>query len=145
MKVIFLDIDGVLNSTRSCIALNGYGSPRRPWKLDPVAVNLLRYYVEKTGAYIVVSSTWRLGGAARAAGWFVNYGWFDAPVLDTTAKDFGRRRGEQIQEWLDAHDVEKYVILDDEDDMLTGQHLVRTDFDLGLTYADMKKVEGYLT
>ena len=48
MKVVFLDIDGVLNSVRSCIAYDGYpwqgdSDEEREWhKFDQVAIALLR-------------------------------------------------------------------------------------------------------
>lgn len=55
-KIIFLDIDGVLNSadhldhTKHC---NGYSD------ISPKKVKLLKKIVDRTGAEIVLSSTWR--------------------------------------------------------------------------------------
>lgn len=153
MKVIFLDIDGVLNSLRSCIGLGGYSNPgcfsrgESP-RFDPVAVGLLRRLVERTGAQIVVSSTWRASclendNLKRAlATW---YGWENAPIIGRT-KLGGGRRGPQIQEWLDAHQVENYVILDDDADMLEEQmpYLVQTHFNMGLSYEHIKQAATIL-
>lgn len=124
MKVIFLDIDGVLNSDRSCIALGGYPHPwpreSRDWHLfDPVAIALLGRVVRETGAVCVLSSSWRvlledLGELAERIG---------VPIIDRTRPTQGNEpRGEQIQDWLDAHsDVEQWAILDDSTDMLDHQ------------------------
>ncbi len=53
MKVIFLDVDGVLTH-------NGYVN----WQtrhIDPVKVELLRKMKSQTGAIIVLTSTWKDG------------------------------------------------------------------------------------
>lgn len=148
MKVIFLDIDGVLNSTRS-IAGIGPSNPHHVTELghgnwDPVAVGLLRRLVEETGAKIVISSTWRLG---KEPGFFVKafeaHGWQDAPVIGCTT--WGRhesgRRGYEIANWLEGHDVDAYVIFDDDADMLDGQmkRLVQTSFNYGLCFEHYSK------
>lgn len=62
MKIIFLDIDGVLNSHASCSALGGVPWPMKPYNwgfFDRVAVGLLRKAVNQTGAVCVLSSSWR--------------------------------------------------------------------------------------
>jgi len=55
MKVIFLDIDGVLNSVKSMIE-----SKYEKWSDEPSIENIgwLNYIIEKTDAKIVISSTW---------------------------------------------------------------------------------------
>src|SRR5688572_12211883 len=133
MKVIFLDIEGVL--------LN-LGSQRLGGEADPQCVARLNALTEATGAALVVSSTWRSQGldeiTALLRGWGVT-----APVagitddlsyLDLTSP-IGIQRGDEIGQWLDRHpDVEAFVILDDDDDMAgLLPYLVRTDTDFGLT------------
>lgn len=161
MKVIFLDIDGVLNGTRTAIAYKGYGpGSNRPGstfyseheitdpKLDPVAVNMLRVLVEETGAKIVISSTWRMHYTPQA---FANmfrdvYDW-DAPVIDRTPVHFrmsGRYpRGGEISEWLeDKPEVTKYVIIDDDTDMLPYQiehHFVNTCSHNGFSFQNFER------
>ena len=56
-------------------------------------------------------------------------------------------RGDEIQEWLDEHpEVEKYAIIDDDDDMLPEQeeNFFQTDFQTGLTDEIAKKVIKHL-
>lgn len=61
LKVIFLDVDGVLNSrafTMWQIENNGHADVDQ---IDPKEVMLLGQLVKETGAEIVVTSTWRIG------------------------------------------------------------------------------------
>lgn len=54
MRVLFLDIDGVLN--HRAVFVPGDVAP-----ICPVALARLKALIERTGATIVVSSTWRRG------------------------------------------------------------------------------------
>ena len=56
MKLLFLDIDGVLNSFRSDLVLSNEHTVEN---LDPIAVELVRKVVEITGCVICLSSEWR--------------------------------------------------------------------------------------
>ena len=58
MKVIFLDIDGVLNVISQ--GHDEYGSLFHKHFEDN-----LRYIIEQTGAKIVISSTWRMSGLSE--------------------------------------------------------------------------------
>ena len=119
MKIIFLDIDGVLNSIDSMLSLHGCNES----KLDHVSVMLLKRLCEQTDAKIVISSTWR---RSRATKDFIemfakHHNWFDAPVISRTPV-LNTERGHEIQEWLDSHpEVPNFVILDDDSDMLDSQ------------------------
>lgn len=148
MKVIFLDIDGVLNSTRSCAAYDGYpwpgASKERDWhKFDDVAVKLLRRLCQKTGAVCVLSSSWRLHmnnddirDLAKYLG--VNIvGCTREHKIDPYGSYGSEVRGYQIQDWLDSRPyVESYVIIDDSTDMLYTQmyNFVRVDANDGLSF-----------
>lgn len=131
LRVIFLDIDGVLSHYKS------------RWNIDPQKVALLEKILKSTGAKIVVSSSWRVG--CRDGKDFVDKmfsTWrselssqkrdslFIESIIDVT-DHMGRERGDEIQRWLDAHEdeVETYVILDDDNDMLEEQlfNFVQTD------------------
>jgi len=120
MKVIFLDIDGVLNSVNSMVAFRSASAQN----LDSVSVKLLQRLCEVTDAKIVISSTWRMG---RDEKYFIDlfkwYGWKNAPVIGRTPVEYDKCRGEEIQMWLvDVKTkVEKYLIIDDDSDMLEEQ------------------------
>ena len=120
MKVIFLDIDGVLNEEKSRSRCCGYKG------IDDKKVENLAMIVEATNAKIVLISTWkddwRKTDKVRQ-GMMANY--LDKKlkkqgltVLDKTesvdkASGFHLSRGEGILQFLSTHTVEKYVILDD--------------------------------
>ena len=57
MKIIFLDFDGVLNPPNDVIRGTSYDFTET--KFGPKAVINLNKILSETGAYIVVSSTWR--------------------------------------------------------------------------------------
>ncbi|MFW6225708.1 MAG: HAD domain-containing protein [bacterium] len=132
MKVIFLDIDGVLNVIPTDIDKFGC-------TFHDNFVDNLRWIIEETGAKIVISSTWRMGGLKyiRDMWEFRNY---PGEIIDITPTckevvHMGIRefydlvdRGDEIKLWLDHYDVDNYVIIDDDNDMLPEQlnNFVRT-------------------
>ena len=120
MKVIFLDIDGVLNEEKSQSRCCGYRG------IDDKKVENLASIVKATGAEIVLISTWKDDWRKTDKshqGMMANY--LDRKlkkqgliVLDKTesidkASAFHLSRGEGILQYLSTHTVEKYVILDD--------------------------------
>lgn len=128
MRVVFLDIDGVLNSVGSAVAFYDRPKPnvgrRDEDRLSPVSIGLLQRACKVTGARVVVSSTWRLGRTEQDfKDIFSRYGWNDFPYVGQTDRD-GPNRGSEIQRWIDASATEsdKYVILDDDSDMLPSQY-----------------------
>ena len=126
MKIVFLDIDGVLNSVdwyirRKAMEEQLGAMPRRHREIDPAAVERLNRLLEATGAEVVISSTWRrlhslreIEEYLRACGYHGPRLLDDTPVLCTL-------RGLEIQDWLDhARDditPDDIVILDDDSDM----------------------------
>ena len=117
MKIIFLDIDGVLNvgGTR----IDSYGQ-----SFQPEFVANLAKIIKETEAEIVISSTWRMSGLD-----VMRNMWRDrnlpGNVKGITPRLESRIRGEEIKEWIkltkDKVNIEKYVIFDDDDDMLVSQ------------------------
>ena len=138
MKVIFLDIDGVINSEDYTI-YRYYG---KKFDLDEFIderpVTLLNYIIKKTGAKVVLSSSWRCDvpetlERLKKAG-------FQYDLFDITPYLGSRHRGSEIQVWIDNYEkdhelLESYVILDDDNDMLPEQeeNFVQCDFMHGLT------------
>lgn len=147
IKTLFLDVDGVLNGTNffknTPQHLNYdklrliYGS-HIAWSLcsiDPEKVKLLNRILDETGAEIVVSSSWR--GDSQLQTIFSIAG-IKKKIYGETPRIKGRHRGKEIQEWLNTHEVENYVILDDDSDILDSQlnHFVQTSWQEGLVESD---------
>lgn len=125
MKVIFLDIDGVLNHQKHYEWLINTNEPtpmQRTYpytEFNPESCRLLNEIIWETCAQIVVSSSWRLDGLAKLNKLFRFFGLPNAidvtPCLNTS-------RGIEIGAWLAAHpEVDGYVILDDDEDMTVEQ------------------------
>src|SRR5689334_9681956 len=127
MKVIFLDIDGVMVNRAS------YRLPRIDGhaRAHPDCVSALNHLIEQTVAHMVISSVWRIGGVSFMRDMLNAWG-VKGKVLGCTPdlchqKDShliveGKERGDEIQAWLDERekfrgDVESFVILDDDSDM----------------------------
>lgn len=158
MKVIFLDIDGVLNTevfTRAFFGILKRLNTDRPEAkkiakaelrddygvlFDPMAEDMLKWIVEATGAKIVISSTWRMSGLKIMQEMWTKRG-LPGEVIDVTPNHMKRtgctlQRGKEINEWLSSNPVESYVIIDDDSDMEPEQlfRFVQTDYQYGLTY-----------
>lgn len=139
MKIIFLDIDGVLNHQQYWIENpNRYSIPQSVSDdLDPKSIEILNNIVERTKASIVVSSTWRkihsiekISEMLKSKGYKYNNIIDKTPVLPSI-------RGKEIDEYLESKKglVESYLIIDDEDDILLSQrnNFMRTSMKYGLT------------
>jgi hypothetical protein len=134
MKVIFLDVDGVLNCIESKSRQGCYIG------IDDIRVKRLKEIVDKTGARIVLTSTWKLGWEVTDKECMKEGGKYldrkmkrqNLTILDKTY-DQGWNRGFGITHYLNTHDVGTWVVLDDEifkDYEAEGilPHLVKTNF-----------------
>lgn len=132
MKVIFLDIDGVLVTKQSILANRHI----HPHDFDKDCVNVLNHILFETGAKIVISSTWRLfWNMSELKEHFSKFG-IDPDVIIDITPDFNQSmaRGLEIAWWLRNHsEVEDFVIIDDDNDMHhLSLFLVQTNMDGGL-------------
>lgn len=162
MKIIFLDIDGVLNSQLFYTSgrADKIGLGRRS-NIDPVAVGYLNDLIRNTDAKVVVTSTWRLGRTTDELQSILEESGFVGEVIDRTI-DMRRGddgdcilRGNEILQWMKAHpaelgcgysDYRHYVIFDDDSDMLYWQrnNLILTDQHCGLTPNSVYKAQRIL-
>jgi hypothetical protein len=144
-KYLFLDIDGVLNHDE-WFESEQYKKHQENWKksmFDPACVEKVNNILDKTGARLVVSSSWRsmkdleeifAGVGLPTAFWrtpnadMLNY----RDDTDLYSRDYDDQkwwRGSEIDYWLDRYDPgSNYVILDDDCDMLPHQmeHFIQT-------------------
>jgi hypothetical protein len=160
MKVLFLDIDGVLNSTKWYMKrqkLKEEGKTfmwRDEAEFDPEAVaHLEKIMVAHPDVEIVISSTWRiLHPLAEIRGYIKTAGGelASSKVIDKTPRgkmvdgfEMSSIRGDEIKRWMDllGDEIKSYVILDDDSDMRPDQkeNFVQTNHMNGLTDADAQK------
>ena len=148
MKILFLDVDGVLNSRDFLMRVKSSAEHSSglsdEHELDPAAVTLLNEIVAATGAAIVISSSWRHDHSSDEMQHLLNLRGFVGTVIDSTPWQRSElslepwedaKRGHEIAAWLRKHpEVESFVIIDDDSDMAHLRHkLVKTTFDHGLT------------
>lgn len=167
MKLIFLDFDGVLNSD---IYFNsevfkkdtkGMSSAEimllsHHTHVDPAALQILNQLVEKSGAKVVVSSTWRIMYSINDLNFILKSRGATFEIIAATpkysdyvdTKIYGRiptPRGNEIQGYLNSLDEEpeSFVILDDVNNMAhLTKFLILTNNYYGLT---VKNLEEALT
>lgn len=156
-KILFLDFDGVLNSTASMHlnsiwrpdwmryedTLNIYGID--PTDLCPIALSNLRIITEAVpNMRIVVSSYWRIGRTIQELQRLLSICLPDSSIViaKTPFRRFSEKRGSEILEYLKLKPVENYVVLDDNGDMqgIDPSRFVQTNPDNGLTYSDARRV-----
>lgn len=152
MKIIFLDIDGVLNYF-GCKDKIG-----NMYFVNDEKIKILKEIIENTNAKIVLSSTWR-------------YGWFDLDKNEES-KDrndfiklrdkllefgielydktpiYGMYRGEEIEKWLsDKNNIDNILIIDDNvSDMYPyGRFVLQTSNATGLKRNQIKKCVSMLS
>ena len=162
-KIIFLDIDGVLN-TKWWYTRMDRNTPRDKYgyAFDPKAVANLRRVVDETGAGIVISSSWKCMGLSQMEDMWDERNLpgnvvgitpnsvSDELLVDTDidSMELFHIRGEEIKEWLTKHGkhVSHYVIIDDMDNMLPEQqsHFVHTNPEIGISEEGAEKAIGIL-
>jgi hypothetical protein len=141
MKVLFLDVDGVLNrqSLLTVVA--------ETFALCPIACARLKTLIARTGARIVLSSSWRISEPHVA--FLHKHGVLDEAHEDWHTKELpgDPERGYEILEWLSRHpEVTRYAIVDDNDDILPGQrrYFIRTSFEHGLLDKHVNRLAAIL-
>ena len=152
MKVIFLDIDGVLNTEayRENPDVDYFEHP-----ISDIHMCLLEYLVKSTGAKIVLSSTWREywdKGKLQfdRFGAYINklFAEYGLEIYDKTPEL--RDRSDEIDAWKKLHqcELESYVILDDFDfewSQENEKHLVKTMDEVGLDEEAVERAVGILS
>jgi hypothetical protein len=135
IKVIFLDIDGVLNCDRT-------PNPRNfPYVVDRRLLARLKKLLKRTRAKVVLSSSWRLDpvGLLAAKYWGV-------PFIETLPDLSKKTRRDEVLSWLAVHPkVTRYAIIDDEDDGLDDLPLFQPSSKTGITGEIVKGVDRYLS
>lgn len=143
MKVVFLDIDGVLVTKTHLLDLQEQGKRMTDaigrHLFDPKCVANLKRILDVTGAKIVLSSAWKMFGFETFTEMWKERG-CPGEIMDFTPKKLTSGRGDEIWLWLNDPDrvglVESFVIIDDDVwDLHNDQmhRVVQTTWEHGLT------------
>lgn len=140
MKVIFLDIDGVLNNCMSAGVFHESST-------DPFCIAVLNESIRRTGAKIIVISTWKDNfDISVVINLLYERGVLANSIIGCTEKDLSKEPG--IKNFMEIHgEIEKFVIIDDNLE-LTDESLknfcVRTDSHEGLQPEHLEKITNLL-
>ena len=122
MKIIFLDIDGVM-CTRSCYG-KGADNKWAAYMFDPKCVAVLNFILEETGAAIILTSDWRHQYTLQEMREIFAHNFvFKGPIgftpsHKTNGMDLEGGRSGEINDWLKLHNWKndiKWVAVDDLD------------------------------
>jgi predicted transcriptional regulator len=164
MKILFLDIDGVLNSDswykteKWKLLYKKYGVDQADF--DPKLVQKLNLIVQSTDCEIVISSAWRLTfSIEEIKNFLTNSGFlYRDKMFDKTPSLMYKKyssnkiyneinpriegRGSEIDAWLREHkEIESFVIVDDNSDMKPHMDkLVKTSIRHGLQDKDVEQI-----
>lgn len=158
MKIIFLDIDGVLN--KGLVASNSEEDDISRGEIygfmNKSLINNLNKLTQETGAKIVISSSWRCETLEENKSLLEAFG-IEAECVGSTPRLSGAGicRGNEIAAWIYSHqdliechywEFKEYIILDDDSDMLLCQanHFIQTDPWCGLSEAATYKAANKL-
>jgi len=147
MNIIFLDIDGVLNTHNHLVKQveqDGISSYQAQFNFCPDSLENLKQIVEETDAKIVISSTWRISyrcdyDDTHRKFWkaimknLASIG-VHKRVIGITPSCESRIRGDEITEWLSNNQTDNFVIIDDDSDMSDLiNHLAQCNWSDGIT------------
>ena len=164
-KIIFLDVDGVLNSAR--FAEEHYKQTGKPLFmydfLDPDAVDKMTEYLKcHPNVRLVISSSWRSGDYKEDVEFFLSKG--TAPlvpfIVGATGRSHDLHRGYEINHFLLHHneeefnwlqgepfEISEYVVVDDDDFDISDNlkpNFVHVDANVGLTDEDYQMINEIL-
>jgi len=143
VKVVFMDADGVLNN-RTTMDRYPPSTSNPAHVVKPPCVAALNRITDTTGAWIVVTSTWRNDPECQARSTMQMHlaaRGVTGLVEGCTPRLAYRTRGEEIQAWLDANNYKykslTFVVVDDDSDVAPFEDkFVPTSFETGMTEAD---------
>ena len=171
-KIVFLDIDGVLNSEEWFDKCSNklVSDDICDSDVDPDAINRLIKFLDDTNAKIVLSSSWR---SLNVQSTILEFSTFCnnllqklIPYIIGVTPRFYKymKRGNEIKYWMNMLSIDyyalvkhgcllenveisknyRYVIVDDDNNILRGQNFVQIDFQTGLTDEDVNNMKAFL-
>jgi histidinol phosphatase-like enzyme len=161
--LIFLDVDGVLNTnTYVQSVFERFSESKKEsafdlfefmkLQIDPDLVKRFKILVDTSGAKIVVSSSWRHGHMDVLWTVLLEHGISDESIIGQIGSECPSCvRGNMIRKWIndnviDYHKFTRYVIFDDDSDMLLWQkfNFIQTDPEIGITVQQVQKAQDIL-
>ena len=148
--MIFLDIDGVLNSAKwykERMELDSWNSVKDndSHELDPYCVNLLMDFIKsENDVKIVFISAW-----IKLEGWESDLYINGVELEEYYQIDTDGHRYDAIQEFIDDYEIKNYVIVDDDYydkyiEIFGKEKVIRTFWQEGLRVENMNEIKNIL-
>jgi len=161
MNIIFLDIDGVLNSELHMMSTIGHNTAQTRYEsqledIDEKAVSFLNNLIKDTNSKVVITSTWRINNSLEDLINIFKAKNFVGEIIGVTPRcSEDCVRGNEIYKWIKENEsllgvpyykFNTYVIFDDDTDMLYWQkdNFFKTDPYVGLTPSNVYKATWFL-
>ena len=147
-KICFLDADGCINSEQWYRSTEYYSNLFKDPDIDPYIVDLINQFTNDTGVKLVISSSWKIDDCylerLERAGLENIIG--RTPNLIFTVPYDKFCKGLEIKTWLMVHNVDKYLILDDESDAVLDEqreNFLLIDARVGITDENIEYIKEY--
>jgi hypothetical protein len=133
MRIIFTDIDGVLN-------------PHWRTKWSKSAISIYNQLCEQFDLKIVITSTWRLNHTKEQLNTIFKEQGINFEIYDYTPHIDQADRGIEIKEWLNNNAVDNFVIIDDKTSDIERHinNVVKCRSWIGLSRDEYKEIEKIL-
>ena len=131
MKVVFLDVDGVLNTSKTFerVYHSLKNSGKRELEIDCFRLEYLKQIIEETDSKIVLSSTWRrffqkiddkiVPRNEKGKLFYDMLNDYGIEIYDILSYESDINREGLIIDWLFKNDVDSFVIIDDEPNLFS--------------------------
>lgn len=132
MRIIFTDIDGVLN-------------PHWRTKWSKKSIALYNDICKEYGLKPVITSTWRIAHTKEQLQEIFKSQGIEIEIYDYTPL-LGGARGLEIKEWLDNNDYDSFVIIDDKTSDIEPyvENVVKCRSWVGLSSDEIKDIKKIL-
>ena len=142
MKVIFLDIDGVLNSYKFSKTLENHENLFYGMEIDPFSLELFTNLLKNNASIkVVISSSWR--DSLSLYQFKELFKSFQDQIIDMTSSDVDKAKS--IELWVKTHKINEFVILDDDVlfdlDHGFNKKQIKTSPNLGISHEHINQIK----
>ena len=124
MKVVFLDVDGVLNTSKTFerVYCSFKNTGKKELEIDSFRLEYLRQIIDETNSRVVLSSTWRrffektdnriIPRNEKGKQFYDMLSNYNIEIYDILSFDNDINREGLIIDWLSKNEVENFIIID---------------------------------
>lgn len=140
MKVVFLDVDGVLNTSKTYERVHRLfnNTGKKVLDVDDFRLEYLKKIIDETDSKIVLSSSWRrffikennkiVPRNEKGKQFYDMLNKYNIEIYDILSFDSDINRERLIIDWLSKNEVDSFIIIDDEPSLfnILLDNLIRT-------------------